>query len=111
VFDLIKKALLTGVGLAAMTEEKVEQLARDIAAKCKLSEKEGRDLTKDLLKKSEQARKDLSARIEKLTAQALRKLDMPSRADLEKLADRLEALEAALRQDRKKRTGSDAAEG
>jgi len=100
MFNLIKKALLTGVGLAAMTEEKVEQLARDIAEKCKLSEKEGRDLMADLLKKSEQARKDLEARLEKLIGEGIRKLDVPSKADLEKLGDRIEALEAARKADR-----------
>ena len=95
MFDAIKKALLTGVGLAAMTEEKVEQFARDIAEKCKLSQKEGRDLAEDLLKKSDQARKDLETRIKKLVAERLHDLDVPSKGDLEKLAERIEALEAA----------------
>jgi len=108
--NLIKKALLTGVGLAAMTEEKVEQLARDIAEKCKLPEREGRDLTEDLLKKSEQARKDLKARIEKLVAEGLRKLDMPSKSDVAKLASRIAALEAALKENQAERTGSTTAD-
>jgi len=110
MFGIIKKALLTGVGLAVMTEEKVEQLARDIAEKCKLSEKEGRDLTDDLLAKSEQARKDLEARIEKLVAEGLCKLDVPSRADVAKLADRIAALEAALKEHRQQHTDSAAAD-
>jgi len=106
MLNLVKKALLTGIGLAAMTEEKVEQLAKDIAEKCKLSEKEGRDLTDDLLAKSKQARKDLDARIEKLVADGLRKLDVPSRADLAELTDRIAALEAALKEHRQHHTGS-----
>jgi polyhydroxyalkanoate synthesis regulator phasin len=62
MFDIIKKTMLTGVGLAAMTKDKVEELAKELAEKGKLSEKEGRDLVDELLKKSEQARKDLETK-------------------------------------------------
>ena len=44
MFDLIKKTMLTGVGLAAMTKDKVEELAKELSKKGKLSEKEGKDL-------------------------------------------------------------------
>jgi len=52
MFDIIKKVMLTGVGLAAMTKDKVEEVARDLAKKGKLTEKEGKELVDDLLKKS-----------------------------------------------------------
>lgn len=48
MFDIIKKVVLTGVGLAAMTKDKVEEVARDLAKKGKLTEKEGKELVDDL---------------------------------------------------------------
>ncbi len=36
MFDLIKKTLLTGVGLAAMAKDKIEELAKELAEKGKL---------------------------------------------------------------------------
>jgi polyhydroxyalkanoate synthesis regulator phasin len=66
MLDLIKKTMLTGVGLAAMTKDKVEELAKELAEKEKHTEKEGKELVDDLLKKSEKAKKDLEAEIEKV---------------------------------------------
>ncbi len=40
MFDLIKKTLLTGVGLAVMTKDKVEELGKEFASQAKLSENE-----------------------------------------------------------------------
>ncbi|MBW1613859.1 MAG: polyhydroxyalkanoate synthesis regulator, partial [Deltaproteobacteria bacterium] len=59
MFDLIKKTILTSVGLAAMTKDKVEELVKALMEKGEITENEGEELIDDLLKKSEQARKDL----------------------------------------------------
>ena len=50
MLNLIKKTMLTGVGLAGLTKNKVEKLAKELAKKGKLSEKEGKKLVDDLLK-------------------------------------------------------------
>ena len=55
MFDLIKKTLLTGVGLAVMTKEKVEELGKDLASQAKLSEHEGKEFVDHLLKQSDTA--------------------------------------------------------
>ncbi|MFQ5841020.1 MAG: phasin family protein [Thermodesulfobacteriota bacterium] len=89
MFDLIKKTLLTGVGLGVMTKDKVEELAR----KGELSEKEGKELIDDLLKKSEQAREDLEAKIEGLVRKALEKLNVGAKKDITQLNAKIECLE------------------
>ena len=43
MFELIKKTLLTGVGLAVMTKDKVEELGKELASQAKLSENEGKE--------------------------------------------------------------------
>jgi polyhydroxyalkanoate synthesis regulator phasin len=89
MFDLIKKTMLTGVGLAAMTKDKVEELAKELSEKGKLSEKEGKDLVDDLLKKSEQSRKDLDmvtkkdiARLEKKIKNIEKKTTSGNKTDM-----------------------------
>ena len=59
MIDLIKKTLLTGVGLAVMTKEKVEELGKDLVSQAKLSEHEGKEFVDNLLKQSETAREGL----------------------------------------------------
>jgi len=95
MLDAIYKTFLVGVGLAAVTKEKIDAHVNELVEKGRLSEKEGRDLAEDMLKKSEQARKDLQKRIETSVEQALHRLNLPSRQDLEKLATRIDKLETA----------------
>ncbi|MBW2646753.1 MAG: hypothetical protein JRE23_11345 [Deltaproteobacteria bacterium] len=102
MFDLIKKTMLTGVGLAAMTKDKVEELAKELADKGKLSEKEGKKLVDDLLKKSEKAKKDLEKEIERVVKDTMKKMNLAGAEELSNLTKRIRKLEGALKE--KKRT-------
>ena len=98
MFDLIKKTMLTGVGLAAMTKDKIEELAKELTEKGKLTEKEGKDLVDDLLKKSEKAKKDLEAQIERVVKDTMKKMNIPSGEELSNLTKRVKKLETALKE-------------
>ncbi len=93
MFDLIKKTMLTGIGLAAMTKDKVEGLAKELIEKGELSEKEGKKLVDEMLKKSEQAGKDMEAKIEGVVQKAIGKMDLASKKDVSQLAAKIKRLE------------------
>ena len=93
MFDLIQKTMLTGVGLVAMTREKVEELAKELTEKGKLSEKEGKELIDDLLKKYEQAKKDLDNKMEERVKKVLKKMDVATQKDIRKLEKKITHLE------------------
>ena len=98
MFDLIKKTMLTGVGLAGLTKDKSEKLARELAKKGKLSEEEGKKLVNELSKKSEKARKDLEAQIEKVVKNTMKKMNLATREDILKLTERIKKLDQALKE-------------
>ena len=93
MLDLIKKTLFTGVGLAAMTADKIEELARELVQKGELSEKDGRELVDDLLKRSEEARKEWEKRIKGLVQEIIEKANLATQEEVENLAARIERLE------------------
>ena len=93
MFDLIKKTMLTGIGLAAMTKDKVEEVVKDLTEKGEISEKEGKEFLDDLLKKSEQARKELETKVEGLVRKALGKMDLAIKKDIDRLEERVKYLE------------------
>jgi len=95
MFEFIKKTILIGAGLASMTTEKIEEAVKEIVKKGEISEKDGRELVKDLLERSKKAKKDLGERIEKMVNDALQKLKIPTRKELEELKARIERLEKA----------------
>lgn len=86
---------MVGVGMAAMAGEKVEELAKELAEKGKLSQSEARKLADDMVAKSAKARKDLNAEIEKRIEAALHKVNLPTKIDLDKLRARIAKLEKA----------------
>jgi len=93
MFDLLKKTMLTGIGIASMTKDKIEELGKKISAESKLNEEEGKKMINDLLKQSEKAREDLEAQIQKLVQKTLEKLDIPTREDFNRLEKRIKKLE------------------
>ena len=99
MFEVINKAFLVGVGLAATAGEKVEELAEELAEKGKLSQAEARKLADDMVAKSAKARKDFKIQVENWLEQSLHKMHLPTKDDIEGLKGRITKLEKA---DRKK---------
>lgn len=93
MIDLLRKTVLIGIGLAYMTKDRIEEVAKSLSEESNLTEEEGRKLAKDLLNQSEEAKRNLETRIDRVVKSALGRLDIPSRQDLQKLESRLEGLE------------------
>jgi len=93
MFDIIKKAMLTGVGLAAMTRDKIEEMAKELTEKGEMTEKEGRELVDELVKKSEKAKKDLETKMEGIVEKVLGKMNLATKEDISKIEKRLKRLE------------------
>ncbi len=93
MLDIVRKSILLGIGVAAMTRDKIEEVANKIAEEDNLSEEEGKKMAEDLLKHSDEAKKNLKEQVEKFVDNALEKLNSPSRKDLQKLEERIKELE------------------
>jgi len=93
MLSLLKKVMLTGVGLAVMTKEKAEELGRELVKKGEITEKEGKEFVEELLKKSEETKDDFEKKVEEVVKKALVRLDLATRKELDKLIERVAALE------------------
>ena len=93
MLDLMKKAMLIGLGITSMTRDKVEQFAREISEDSKLSEEEGKKLVEEMVRQSDEARVNMEKEVRGLVKKTMEKLNIPSRTEIQNLADRIEALE------------------
>lgn len=100
----MKKGLYTGLGLALITKEKAEELAKELVTKGELSEKEGKSFIEEILKKSEEAKQELEKKTETLINQALKKTDILSRKDFISVSRRLAKLEEKIEELKKEIT-------
>ncbi len=76
-----------------MTKEKVEELARELSRRAKLTEKEGKDLVDDLLRESDRAAEALKAGVSDTVRATLEKMDVATRRDIDVLEKRLTRIE------------------
>ena len=83
--DLLKKTLLTGVGLALQAWDEVENLAKDFVKKGEMTEEEGNKFIKDLQKRYEETQKKLESRVEKAVKDVLKKADVVTQDELKSL--------------------------
>ena len=57
--DLLKKTLLTTIGIACLTQGKVKDIGKKYIEEANLSKEEGKKFYNDLIKKTEEARLSL----------------------------------------------------
>jgi polyhydroxyalkanoate synthesis regulator phasin len=100
--DLIKKTLLAGVGLALKTWDEVEDLAKELIDKGKMSEKDGRKFTKDLQKRYEDTQKKLEARVEKMVKEFFKKADVVTTDELKALKKEVRDLKKMISNEKEK---------
>ena len=91
--EFIKKMMMFGEGLAAMTREKSEELVKELVKKGEMSEKEGKQLVNDLMEKSKKMTRDLETKTEEMVTTTLKRLNIPTRKELDELRERIEKLE------------------
>lgn len=94
--EYIRKAMLIGVGLAATTREKVEESIAELVKKGELSEKEGKELVNELFERSKKVKEEWDKRVERAIAEALSRLSIPNKKELDELKMRVETLERTL---------------
>ncbi len=76
MFDLVKQAMFTGLGLASLTKEKLGQLASEISEKAKLSERQAREFQDELEARGQAAQVELKAQIDRQIDHALMQMGL-----------------------------------
>lgn len=92
MFDLIKKAMFTGIGVASLTKEKIEEIAADFIHKGNLTENEGRKLVDELMKKSEDSQEEIKKQLETLVHATLEKMQVARLSQIDEINQAIQIL-------------------
>ncbi|HSR03623.1 MAG TPA: hypothetical protein VLM88_03455 [Proteiniclasticum sp.] len=87
----LKKLLLTAVGAAAISVEKIDSTVTELIEKGKLSVKEGKELREELLRRKKETEEDLVKKDD--LNQIIDSLNLAGKRDLELLEERVRRLE------------------
>jgi polyhydroxyalkanoate synthesis regulator phasin len=91
--EVIKKAMLVGLG----AQEKAKEFVEELVKAGELSKSEASTLVKEWTSKAEESTKEFDKRVKETVANILEKLNIPNREDMEKLEKKVQALNARLK--------------
>ena len=94
MLELFKKTMLAGVGFAAITKEKAEQMAKEFIEKSEMTEKEGKKFVEELLNKSERVRVDMESKINDMIQASLTKMNIATQKDIARLEAQIKRMSA-----------------
>ena len=96
MFEILRKALLAGVGVTYLTKDKIEEVGKKIAQDAKVNEAEGRKFVDELVKKSMEAKDSLEKTVADKIQTAVHAMNLPTSKDVDELKKRIAELEAKL---------------
>jgi polyhydroxyalkanoate synthesis regulator phasin len=92
VADIIKRAMLAGIG----AQEKAKEFVDELVKAGELSKNEGATLVKEWVSKAEESTKDMDLKVKDAIAAGFEKLNIPTRDDLEKVEKKIQGISARL---------------
>lgn len=93
MIELIKKAMFTGIGVASLTKDKVEEIARDFVEQGRMSEAEGKKLVEEIMARSKESQEELTKKVDRAVQAALEKLDLAKASDIAALQAQINDLQ------------------
>ena len=96
MLNVIKKTMLTGIGLALIAKDEAEDLARELISKGKMSENEGTKFLEDLQKRYDETQKKLEDKVQKAVKDFMKKADVVTGDELKGLKKEIRELKKAI---------------
>lgn len=94
MLDLLKKGMLTGIGLALKTKDEVEDLVKELQKKGEMSETEGRKFLDDVQKRYDETQEKLEKRVEDAVKDFLKKTKIVTTDELKELKKEIRELKS-----------------
>jgi polyhydroxyalkanoate synthesis regulator phasin len=94
VFDLVKKALLAGLGI----QDAVRTFLDDLVKRGELNDADAARLLKDWMNKAEESAKEIERKVNDRVNKTLGLMNLPSRDDIARLEEQIENLSKLLKE-------------
>jgi polyhydroxyalkanoate synthesis regulator phasin len=96
MLELLEKAVMTTIGVAALTQKKAEELVTEMKDKFKLSEDEGKNLVDRIQSLAAESREKVKEMAEAEVHKVVDRLGLVSREEFDRLEKRVQELETRL---------------
>lgn len=97
MFEIFKKSLFAGLGLAVVTKTKLESVLEKLVEEGKMSRDEAEKMGQDLLESGEKQWTDFETRLQETVKGFLKNMDISKASDMKKLEKKIKALDMRLK--------------
>lgn len=87
--DLLKKALALGLGITAVSREKVQQFVDEMVAKGEVGKNESRAVVDRLIARGEEHQNEIKRMVQEQVKKILAELDIATKEDLRELEQKM----------------------
>ena len=97
MFELLEKAVLTGLGAVSLSQKMAEEFLADLKEKYRISEDEGKAFLDKVQKTAKESKERISEMAETEVKRVVEKVGLVSRDEYERLLKKVEELEGRLK--------------
>jgi len=105
VYETLRKLLLAGLGTVVVAQDEMEHFIEKMVEKGEIAEKDARKLVKEVVDRRKEGAKKAEAEIDKRVEEALNRMNIPTKVDIEALSNKITALTKKV-EELKKSSGS-----
>jgi len=95
MLDILHKIVYTGIGFAALTEQKAQEFVTELENRGDISSEEGKKLAQDLVEKARKQSQELRKTVQEEVSRFMENVKGVNREEFDRLQQRLEKLEKA----------------
>ena len=97
MFEMFKKSLFAGLGLAVVTKTKLEKVLEKLVEEGKMSREDAEKMGQELLESGEKQWDDFETKLKETVKGFLENMDLCKASDLKKLEKKVKALDMRLK--------------
>jgi poly(hydroxyalkanoate) granule-associated protein len=94
LFEALRKVLLAGIGVVALAQEEIDDLVEKLVERGEIAEKDGKKLIHEIKEKRMSQSKKAEDQVSKRIEDALDRLNVPRKSDIDALGEKINALSA-----------------
>jgi poly(hydroxyalkanoate) granule-associated protein len=92
MMELLRRMFLASIGAAVIAQEEIETLVNKLVERGEIAEKDGKKLINEMMDKRKTKTADVTVEINKNVENVLARMNIPTKADVEALGQKINAL-------------------
>lgn len=96
LFKIARRILLAAVGAAALAQDEIEDFVTRLVERGEIAEKDGKKLLQEIMEKRKGEAASLETQVGSKVEELLKRMNIPTKGDIDRLGKKLAALEKKL---------------